>query len=363
MRTTIKRLGFRKERVVCVLVARAGIAVFVTGCASSAGAASEEIAERATPAAIEQSIRTMHEEENRRLIVELLGSPEVEEASAQFIARVTDGALTALSEEERRARLREAADAFVSDTAESLGKAMHESITPEISRMIAQSVDATLQRALSDENQQKMADTAARITQTTMLAMMDSVRNEVGTSMRESLESEETERAVGRLMRAATKEIVLGMQDGFEEIDRRHERGKGKETLLTRMQTFASEGATVLMFASLLFAIATAALVVWLLRTRAQANAVAAKAKLAAAEAERREAALLALTEALKSTENQPWSRELFERIQGAISNDSHGSYFRDLLNRPTPSSDTSSASHADSFGAEKTGRFKKKVS
>lgn len=279
----------------------------------------------ATPAVIDSGLATLNDPETRAQIAELVASPEVERATQQLVANLADGMLAALTEEERAGRISDASKAFVLEMATSVGLAMRQSIGPEVVRMVSQSVDASLQRALSDSNQARMQDMIGAVVQESVSALAISMntelrpmlramlREDVGAALRDGLRDPQTQAALGATMRIFTRQAVLGMQDGFEEIDRRQEAGRGRDTLLTRMQMLVPDSSNVMRYSVVGLGLAMVVLVVWLLRTRAKASA-------AAAESERQQAALIALTEAIKATEDQPWNKDLVGALQRTLS-------------------------------------------
>ncbi len=210
-----------------------------TGCAHTAGAVGAEVAGQATPAAIGGAVEAMEDPDLRASLVELAGTPEVEQASARLIARLTDGALASLGDEDRAKRIGEAADLYVADLARSVGKAMHGAIGPEIVGIVSRSVDASLTRALSDDSLGRIGgaiDVLTRRTLSTLAtalrddlrpALVVMLREDIGPAIRDGLEDARTREANGATTRVVTREVMLGMQDAFERIDARHEAGLG----------------------------------------------------------------------------------------------------------------------------------------
>ncbi|MBK8171897.1 MAG: hypothetical protein IPK60_16320 [Sandaracinaceae bacterium] len=314
-------------------------ALLGAGCAHQAGAIGADIARQATPTAIESSLRSMDEEENQRRLAHILESPQIQIASERLVARVTDGTLNALSDEARAAKLAEFAHAFAGEIGSEMREQMRVNITPEIVSMVGRTVDASISHALSEGNQDRIAEAVANIARQSVSAVaaafMEEVRPQIRAmlredlmpAMRETLNDPQLQQAIGATTRTLTAQVVLGMQDAFEQIDVRHERGQGRDTILTELQEMAQSGTNMVRWAAIGLAGLAVLLIAWLLRTRAKANA-------AAKEADRREAALLVLAQAIKSTEGQPWSPELRSVLKEAFRDNEHGDYIRQLLRK-----------------------------
>ena len=287
----------------------------LAGCAHAAGAVGAEVAGQATPAAIVGAVEAVEDPDLRATLVDLAGTPEVEQAAARLIARLTDGALTSLGAEDRAKRIGDAADLYVEELARSVGKAMHGAIGPEMVSIVVRSVDASLARAMSDDSVARIGGVVDVLTRRTLSTLATALREElrpavvamlredIGPAIRDGLEDPRTRGAIGATTRVMTREVILGMQDAFERIDARHEAGRGRATALTGLQQLAEVGPNYFFFATIGLVLVVTMLIAWLLRSRA-------KAREAAAESERHEAALLAVATALETTGDKPWSKE-----------------------------------------------------
>jgi hypothetical protein len=213
---------------------------------------------------------------------------------------------------------------------------MHTAIGPEIAQMVSLTVDASLQRAMSPENQLRMASTVAVIVEqsvTTLAASLNSqlrptlqamLREDVGPALRDGLRDPQTQLAIAAAMRTLTKEAVLGMQDAFSEIDARPKVGGQPPTLLARLQGLAVEGTNLFRTVAIALGIAVLLLVVWLWKTRSRVS-------VATREGARRESALVSLAQALKSTQDKPWAGELQTVIENALRDDEKAEYLHEL--------------------------------
>ncbi|MDQ3034628.1 MAG: hypothetical protein M3Y87_19620 [Myxococcota bacterium] len=313
-------------------------ATWLPGCATHAGAIAGEMAGEVPEPLIQESLRTLADDETQELIAEVLGMPAVQDATRELIGNVTDGAIEALTNEERAARLTELSQQFVARVSDTLADVIERDIGPAMVQTLTRALDASLRRILSDETIERMSQAVALVAQQSAAALAVAVREELGPALRaalredlgpalrEAMASPETQEVIADTTRTMSRGMVLGVQDAFEEIEAR-EGPQQTNTILTRLQDFAGGGLNILQFA--LAALALALLVALLFLVRA-----IAKAREHEAEAHRREAAMIALTEAIKNTEDRPWSRELLDLLKDSFRDNEHADYLRDVLRR-----------------------------
>lgn len=332
-----KRANDRRRAATCCGAALLG-AVMLAGCAHHAGAIAGEMAGEVPEPLIQESLRTLGDEETRELIADVLGMPEVQDATRELIGSVTDGAIDALTEEERAARLSELSTAFVARVSDTLADVIERDIGPAVVQTLARALDASLRTILSDRTIERLSEAIGIVAQQSAAALAVAMREELGPAMRAALRedlgpalrdamaSPETQEVIADTTRTMSREMVLGVQDAFEEIEAR-EGSQQTNTILTRLQDVAGGGFDFLRVA--LIALALALLVALLFLVRA-----IARAREHEAEAHRREAAMVALTEAIKSTEDRPWSRELLDLLKDSFRDNEHADYLRDVLRR-----------------------------
>ncbi len=306
------------------------------GCAHAMGELAGTAAATAAPEAIHASLDTLDTAATRRQILDILGSPEVQTAAQLLMARLTDGALDALTSADRAKRITALSTGFVTTIAESVSQSLHTSLGPEIALMVSNSMDAALQQALSPENQARMASLVAAVLERSVITLAASVnsglrptmrtvlREDIGPALRDALRDKDTQQGLADTMRLLTRQAVLGMQDGFAEIDARTKAGSGPPTLMSRLQVLAADGSTLTRWIAVVLAILVALLAVWLFRTRTRVSH-------ATKETARRESALLSLAQALKATEARPWSHELREVLDEALRDDEKAEYLHEL--------------------------------
>jgi hypothetical protein len=297
------------------------LAVVVAGCAGTIGSAAGAVPRPV----IEQSLDTLDDPETQRAIADVLSSPEYRDATRALLGNVTDGALDALSEEERRTRLGELTDAFVAKMSESLGEAMRRDLAPAIATVAARTMDRAITEALSEDNRALLAQTVAEIARGVVVALAASLREELAPALRDLLEDEEVKQAIGGTAREISREIIIGLDDGFREIERRDERGARPDTILSRVQDFANEGVGLMQIGLIALAGVAAVLAIWLVF-------LVVRSRSAAAENRRREAAVLSLLEAVKSAERKPWGAELRGLLRESFRDNERAEYLRQVL-------------------------------
>jgi hypothetical protein len=296
---------------------------FLSGC----GAAIGEAAGAVPGPVIEGSLDELDNPETQRQIADVLSSPAYRDATDELLGNLTDGTLDALSDEERRARIAELTDHFVAKMGESLGQTMRRDFAPAIATIVARTMDESIEHALSEENQARLAAMIAAIAREAVAALATAVREELAPAVSELLRDEEVKGAVGEVTRQVARDIVLGLEDGFQEIERRDERGHRPETVLTRLQDFANEGVGWMQVGLVaLVLLATALAVAWIFAHR--------RGRTAQAEAARRELALVAMLEAMKSAEGTAWAPELRALLKKTFRDNEHAEYLRELLRK-----------------------------
>ncbi|WP_157068760.1 hypothetical protein [Sandaracinus amylolyticus] len=303
-------------------------ALLASGCAHTAGAVAGEVAEEMPEPLIESTLDELGDEDTRRAFVEILSMPEVQDATAGLIGNVTDGTLDALSDEERAARIAEMSSRFVASVSDALADSLERDIGPAVAQTMSRALSASLRRILDEESTQAIAAAVARVAQESAVALAVAMRDELGPAMRaalaEALQDPQTQAAIAVTTRTLSREMVLGVQDAFEQIERENPQ---TDTVLTRLQDAADEGTNTLQIVLVLAVLALLALVAWQVHTSARARAQEA-------QAQRREAAIVALTEALRNAQSRPESAELLESLERAFGRRRGREFLRELLER-----------------------------
>ncbi len=312
------------------------VAILHAGCAHTVGQMARAAAVSATPEVIQASLEAVDTDATRKLLLDILRNPDVQKAAQLLVARLTDGALDALSKPERADRITQFADAFLARIVAAIEHSFQTTLGPAVVQLVGQALDEALVRAMSPENQQHLADTVAVVLERSVTvlaksldaplhqALRGALREDLGPALRDGLRDPATQAALGATLRTMTKEAMLGMQDAFVEIDKRDTAGNGPPTLLSRLQRLAVEGSQFARYLALGLGLLVVLLAVWLYRTRTHVAHVTR-------ESGRREAALQALGQALKSAEDRPWSHELREVLETALREDVKAEYLREV--------------------------------
>lgn len=332
-------------RLVLAMTAGLGLA----GCAHTAGAiageAAEQAAEEAPEPFITETIDTLSEPETRQKIADLLASPEVEEATRELIGNVTDGTLQALDDEARAARIGAVSARFVTRVSDAIADTLERDVGPALAQSMARALDASVREVLDEDTTGRVGEALATLAQRSAAALAIAVREELGPAMRtmirdelvpafrEALDDPETQAAIARTTRTLSREAVLGVQDAFEEIERRSGHPAQEETILTRLQDWAGEGFDFMQLALLVLLVILLVLVAWLVRSTAKARAHEAQARAGAAQAKSREAAIVALTESIRSSDS-PWSDELLALLEASFRDPAEAARLRAALER-----------------------------
>lgn len=150
------------------------------------------------------------------------------------------------------------------------------------------------------------------------------LREDLGPAFRDALTDPVTQEAVGAAIRVLARQTVLGMQDGMNEISAREKAGITPPSTLTRLETLTTDGTQLIRGVAIALAILVVALLIWLARTRGRAT-------VATRESARRESALLALAQAIKATQGQPWGQELHDTLDRTLRHDEKAEYLHEL--------------------------------
>lgn len=279
-------------------LAAALAATIFPGCGAALREAAGGMAEEMPGRITEGSLVTLEEQETRDRILALLESPEVQDATRALVAGILDGSIEALGDEARAARIAEASDTFVLAVSRSVGEALDREIGPAAATAVARVLDASLARVTSEDSLERVAAIVRTLAREAVAAMVLALRDDLGPAMRdalrETLEDERTRSALAEGARSLSAAVVLGAQDGLEEIRRRGELVDEPDTLLERVRSIATGGRDLVEIAVVLMALGLVAVSLWLVRSVDQQRRQAA-------EAQKREAAILAITAALRA--------------------------------------------------------------
>jgi hypothetical protein len=272
----------------------------ICGCAHTAAEVVEEAAEEGTPAAIESSLIAMNKAENQERLRRLLASPALRQASYEFSRSVSDGALAAMTSEERHEQLQKISKTYIATVMAAAQENIDTQVSPAISRMLTRSVAAAVTEATSSESTQRIERLAASVATSTAKAMSQ----QLALSIREDMGPE-----MGRAAREMSRQTLLGAFDALGELDKSK---NADAPILKRLNKALSQGENLAMYfvAGLGLLVVGLGLILW--RT-----IVVAKRR--EAEAIRREAAMLTLAEALGSSDTKSVKPEILQNIREAL--------------------------------------------
>lgn len=279
-----------------------------TGCA---GAIAEDMAEEVPEPLITESLETMQQPDTRELITEIAAMPEIQEATRTFVARITDGAFAAMDDEARGERITQAVQGFVREVSQTLADQLGAQIAPALSQGVASGLERALVRLTDEESLEDIAELAQTLGR--------AGARELVYGMHEALQDPEVQRTAGMTARNLGYQVAMGAGEAIEDIeDRQHGSRASGATEAPQASGAAQSSETPWA------ALAAAALAALLL----------AVALSSAYRVRRRERALLAVADALKSAEGRSWEADLRRMLSRRFRDDPDAEYLRELLRR-----------------------------
>jgi hypothetical protein len=188
----------------------------------------------APPAALGATLRALNAQENQRLALELLRSPET----------------------------REAIDALTRVLTRSLAAGVRRDLGP------------ALAAALRDALRAGLDDELRRATRGMTRGAAEGLRDDLGPALRALARDPENQSAVRAAARSIGREVVLGSDDAMASIQRAQERG-GRPSMLSRLASMTESGAMVMKVIAGASALLAAVLAVWVARLLLRARRVA----------------------------------------------------------------------------------------
>jgi hypothetical protein len=294
------------------------LAIAFTGASCTPSSITRDVARAAPPAVVNSTLRSLGESDNQRMVLELLRSPEMREATRLLTSQIADGALDSLSEPERAARvegmLNEYIASLTGSISRSLALGMRRDLGPAVAVMVREAVGATLREVMRDGYQRDLERVAAGLTRATMAAaaqgVSEGMRQSLGPSLHGALRDPEVAGDVGLFARTIAREAVLGSNEAMAQIQRQAERG-GRTTLLGRL-TQVERIITIGGVAAIALSVALA---LWVVRLIMRSRRIQA-------ESESNAASALMFAEAIRAAEGRPWAGELTEMLQRRLGGD-----------------------------------------
>lgn len=267
--------------------------VLAVGCVPTA----RHFTRAATEGVIEGAADAMAKNPDaQKKIAKGIDEDAIQEVTRKSSGGVIDGTLDSLDDKERRQRLTNEVAAITSTLTTTL-------------------VQSAGNAALSDANQKKVAAMTG--------ALIRMVKSEV-------LPDQATVDKMMLVVRELVKNMTLGFQDAVDETHAKRESGelgKGEGSVLNALGQAAESGNEMLYMIGLLvgvLSILALAIAIWAWRSsRAHRKELA-----------ERDEAFMLMAEAIKGTEEQPWSGELREALRDKMRGHHSSEYVRKLLRK-----------------------------
>ncbi|HEY8375788.1 MAG TPA: hypothetical protein VIK91_04825, partial [Nannocystis sp.] len=217
-----------------------GLLACLSGCLGAEG-----ITRRAVPAALDEGVKFFEDPESQRRIERLLLDPEVQSAAQELGAVATRGALAGVTDEEVQSALRQATARYVRAVAAAAADGLRADLGPAAAESAELAVSRALRSLLSSETGKTARVFAQELTRVTVESLAASagrgLQKDVGPALRAVIEDElgpalrtviardlapalrvavedELLPVIGLVARESSRQIVLGVDDGLEEI-------------------------------------------------------------------------------------------------------------------------------------------------
>ena len=234
-------------------LALAGLLLAPLACAS----ASEKMVRGGIEGGLAGTLEALNDPHNKELLRRILQDSDIKRSAHDLTEAITGGALDGVTDEQRMQRIRQASDRYITTIAAAVGKALHEDISPAVTRGVGDVVGGTIASALRPENRELAASFVNSVTRSTISAFMQStsqhLRDDLGPALNKVLEQDlgpglqrviennlgpalktVLDRDLGPIMaaalggehgggaglfaRALTRQIVLGVNDGMSDL-------------------------------------------------------------------------------------------------------------------------------------------------
>ncbi|AKF09482.1 hypothetical protein [Sandaracinus amylolyticus] len=274
---------------------------------SACGSVARSVATEVPEPLIHESLRTLAQEDTQALAAEVFASPEVRSAMRELAATMTDGALDALGEEERAARMTEAIEALAARIVAAVAAAMDRELAPVVVSTVERSVDAATRELVSEQSRDRLAAGLSDVTDRVIVSASGTVREE----LRDVLTHPETQELLRATVRGIAEESVRGTERAVREARQAREaEGRAPSSVVASFERTVRRSAQLLDLLVLGAAIGLVGLVVWMAR---RSRRMALREMLA----RRREVVTLALLARLaqRGEDVPPELRRALERV------------------------------------------------
>lgn len=252
---------------------RVCLMLFLSCLGLGCGSAVKQAARAAAPAAVEESVEQVQKPETRADIAQILDDPRIRSAASELSEAVVEGVLDGITDEERTQRLQALTDALTTRVARSLARSMQRELGPALAQTFAATIDESMQRVLSAENEQRLQAMVAAVARSTLQGMSAALLDEQGRPV------PVVRQALGEVVQEAGYQAAFGFEQAV--YDARHDRGPASSSDGSVLATLGrvsdwSRAVPVLVVGglSLLLLIASGGLIWALLRLRRVSRAL-----------------------------------------------------------------------------------------
>jgi flagellar basal body-associated protein FliL len=279
--------------------------IVVCGALMGCAGVAKDLARDVTPSIVDGAVEGMSQPEHQHAIADAIQETAVRKATRRVTSGMVDGTLDALEEQARKERLAAVAGAF----------------EVAAQRAVQTSVDNTLDTALG-------AKTEARLRAMMRGIVSDMVVTVISTAGAEFGSPEERLEAMGKSVREISRQATHGFQDALDDARKAAESGeipKGSGSVLAAAGNVADSGPSFsvgLIVALALLLVSVMGMSMWIGR----------KFKVHNAEIAERDATLLMIAEAIKSTETEPWAGSLQRALKDKLRDHVASDHLRTLL-------------------------------
>jgi len=286
------------------------------GCALTPRSMARELGASAPPAAIQSTLHALNDDQNQRLLMQLLTSPETREATRVLAGAIADGTLATLTDSERLERIEAMSTRYMASLTRTVTRTMAEQmrrdIAPAIAEMMRQTVASSMREAMSEAYQRDLERVASGLTRATVEAasrgMAEGIGRDLVPALRTALSEEQTASAIRAATRSLAHEAVLGSNDAMTQLQRQQERG-GRPSFLSQVSSLTTGGVKLMQLVAAVAIALVLLLAAWVLRLILRSRRIQA-------ESERYASSAVKFAQAIRAAEGKPWSKELTELLQ-----------------------------------------------
>lgn len=310
----------------------------------------ESIAQRAVPASLDAGVGFLEDPESQARIQRLLADPQIKRAAAELTASLVEGALDGAADETRQARLQRASAAYVDQLTRAAAAGLRHDLAPALARTARLSVEQALLGALSPRTREEAVALVDEVTRGALVALSEDLQTDLGPALRAVLEDDlgpalrrvvtadlapalrdavETELlpVVGAVTRESARQLVLGVADGFRELNAEGRLTEYENSFWGRLTGLLNKGIRVSQIVAWVLGLAVVALGLLLARTLLVRRRVEE-------ERARSERMLLGVMDELQHARDKPEIEALLTQLRGRDPDLADEALFEELARR-----------------------------